>query len=162
MTFGYGGGDMPEGFSEAILSNQEAEDCLIPMGITSENVAADFNIPRQVQDEFAAKSFQKAAAAQKAGKFKDEIVPLKVKVIDPKTEKEVEVVVAAQPIETTFVAWRTWAAATGTPWPNGFHELLVGAAGAEADEVEAALHVQADLAALLPQVVAARLSENGG
>ena len=93
MTFGYGGGAMPEGFSEAILSNQEAEDCLIPMGITSENVAADFNIPRQVQDEFAAKSFQKAAAAQKAGKFKDEIVPLKVKVIDPKTEKEVEVVV---------------------------------------------------------------------
>ncbi|KAM5544401.1 hypothetical protein V8D89_002061 [Ganoderma adspersum] len=93
MTFGYGGGAMPEGFSEAILSNQEAEDCLIPMGITSENVAADFNIPRQVQDEFAAKSFQKAAAAQKAGKFKDEIVPLKVKVIDPKTEKEVEVIV---------------------------------------------------------------------
>ena len=66
MTFGYGGGAMPDGFSEAVLSNQEAEDCLIPMGITSENVAADFNIPRSVQDEFAAKSFQKAAAAQKA------------------------------------------------------------------------------------------------
>ena len=44
-------------------------------------------------DEFAAKSFQKAAAAQKAGKFKDEIVPLKVKVVDPKTEKEAEIVV---------------------------------------------------------------------
>ena len=94
MTFGYGGGAMPEGFSEAVLSNQESEDCLIPMGITSENVAADFNIPRTVQDEFAAKPFQKAAAAQKAGKFRDEIVPLKVKVVDPKTEKEVEVVVA--------------------------------------------------------------------
>ncbi|KAI1785175.1 thiolase [Ganoderma leucocontextum] len=93
MTFGYGGGAMPEGFSEAVLSSQEAEDCLIPMGITSENVAADYNIPRQVQDDFAAKSFQKAAAAQKAGKFKDEIVPLKVKVVDPKTEKEAEIVV---------------------------------------------------------------------
>lgn len=93
MTFGYGGGAMPDGFSEAVLSNQEAEDCLIPMGITSENVAADFGISRQVQDEFAAKSFQKAAAAQKAGKFKDEIVPLKVKFIDPKTEKESEIIV---------------------------------------------------------------------
>ncbi|KAI0351881.1 thiolase, partial [Trametes cingulata] len=93
MTFGYGGGAMPDGFSEAVLSNKEAEDCLLPMGITSENVAADFGVSRQVQDEFAAKSFQKAAAAQKAGKFKDEIVPLKVKWVDPKTEQEKELVV---------------------------------------------------------------------
>ncbi|OSD00140.1 thiolase [Trametes coccinea BRFM310] len=93
MTFGYGSGAMPDGFSEAVLSNKEAEDCLLPMGITSENVAADYNISRQVQDEFAAKSFQKAAAAQKAGKFKDEIVPLKVKWTDPKTEEEKEIVV---------------------------------------------------------------------
>ncbi|KAI0657930.1 acetyl-CoA acetyl transferase [Cubamyces menziesii] len=93
MTFGYGGGAMPDGFSEAVLSNQEAEDCLLPMGITSENVAADFGISREAQDAFAAKSFQKAAAAQKAGKFKDEIVPLKVKWVDPKTEQEKEIVV---------------------------------------------------------------------
>lgn len=93
MTFGFGGGAMPDGYSEAVLSNRESEDCLIPMGITSENVAADFKISRQVQDDFAAKSFQKAAAAQKAGKFKDEIVPLKVKIVDPKTEKEVEIIV---------------------------------------------------------------------
>ena len=84
---------MPDGFSEAVLANQESEDCLIPMGITSENVAADYKISRQIQDEFAAKSFQKAAAAQKSGKFKDEIVPLKVKIVDPKTEQESEVVV---------------------------------------------------------------------
>jgi hypothetical protein len=45
--------------SDTILENQEAEDCLIPMGITSENVAQDFNISQQMQDEFAAKSFQK-------------------------------------------------------------------------------------------------------
>ena len=93
MTFGYGGGAMPDGFSEAVLSNQEAEDCLLPMGVTSENVAADFGISREAQDAFAAKSFQKAAAAQKAGKFKDEIVPLKVKWVDPKTEQEKEIVV---------------------------------------------------------------------
>ncbi|KAL4066103.1 Thiolase, N-terminal domain-containing protein [Scleroderma yunnanense] len=93
MTFGWGGGSLPDGWSEAVLTNQEAEDCLIPMGTTSENVASDFGISRERQDEFAAASFQKAAAAQKAGKFKDEIVTLKVKVIDPKTGKEMEIVV---------------------------------------------------------------------
>ncbi|EIW58842.1 acetyl-CoA acetyl transferase [Trametes versicolor FP-101664 SS1] len=94
MTFGYGGGAMPDGFSDVVLSCKEAEDCLLPMGLTSENVASDYGISRAVQDAFAAKSFQKAAAAQKAGKFKDEIVPLKVKWVDPKTEEEKEVVVA--------------------------------------------------------------------
>ena len=93
MTFGYGPRAAADGFSEKVLANQESEDCLIPMGITSENVAADYGISRQVQDEFAAKSFQKAAAAQKAGKFKDEIVPIKVKWVDPKTEKELDIVV---------------------------------------------------------------------
>jgi acetyl-CoA acyltransferase 1 len=95
MTFGYGPASQPDGWSEAVLSNKEAEDCLIPMGFTSENVASDFNISREAQDRFAAQSFQKAAAAQKAGKFKAEIVPIKVKFIDPKTEKEREIVVDA-------------------------------------------------------------------
>ncbi|CAL1715704.1 unnamed protein product [Somion occarium] len=95
MTFGFGAGAQPDGFSEKVLSCQEAEDCLIPMGITSENVAKEFGISRQVQDEFSAKSFQKAAAAQKAGKFKDEIVPITVKWTDPKTEKEIELTVNA-------------------------------------------------------------------
>ncbi|EKM82267.1 hypothetical protein AGABI1DRAFT_112317 [Agaricus bisporus var. burnettii JB137-S8] len=94
MTNGFGSRAAPE-ISDSVLENQEAEDCLIPMGLTSENVAKDYNIPRQVQDEFAAKSFQKAAAAQKAGKFKDEIVPIKTTIVDPKTEKEVEIVVDA-------------------------------------------------------------------
>lgn len=95
MTFGWGGGSLPDGWSEQVLTKKEAEDCLIPMGFTSENVASDFGISRETQDKFAAQSFQKAAAAQKAGKFKDEIVPLKVKVIDPKTEKAGEIVVDA-------------------------------------------------------------------
>jgi len=95
MTHGYGPRTQPEGWSEAVLSTKEAEDCLIPMGFTSENVASDFGISREVQDKFAAQSFQKAAAAQKAGKFRDEILPIKVKIIDPKTEKEHEIVVDA-------------------------------------------------------------------
>jgi acetyl-CoA acyltransferase 1 len=95
MTFGYGPASMPDGWSETVLSNQDAEDCLLPMGITSENVATDYGITRAQQDAFAAKSFQKAAAAAKAGRFRDEIVPLKVNWVDPKTEQVKEIVVAA-------------------------------------------------------------------
>ena len=48
------------------------------MGITAENVAKEYQITRAQQDEFAALSQQKASAAQKAGKFKDEIAPVTV------------------------------------------------------------------------------------
>lgn len=50
------------------------------MGITAENVAERFGLTRQAQDEFAIASQQKAIAAQDAGKFLDEIVPVTVKV----------------------------------------------------------------------------------
>ncbi len=49
------------------------------MGLTAENVAERLNLSRDEQDEFGAKSQQKAEAAIKAGKFKSQIVPLKVK-----------------------------------------------------------------------------------
>ena len=49
------------------------------MGTTAENVAQKWQITREQQDQFAAASQQKAAAAQAAGKFKDEIVPVTVK-----------------------------------------------------------------------------------
>ena len=48
------------------------------MGVTAENVAKEFGISRQAQDEFAANSQQKAEAAQKAGRFKDEILTLEI------------------------------------------------------------------------------------
>jgi acetyl-CoA C-acetyltransferase len=49
------------------------------MGTTAENIAERHHISRADQDEFAAASQQKAEAAIKAGKFKDEIVPIRVK-----------------------------------------------------------------------------------
>jgi acetyl-CoA C-acetyltransferase len=49
------------------------------MGTTAENVAREFQITRQHQDEFAVRSQNKAEAAQKAGKFDQEIVPFTVK-----------------------------------------------------------------------------------
>lgn len=48
------------------------------MGTTAENIAKKFGISRQEQDEFALASQNKAEAAQKAGKFKDEIIPLEI------------------------------------------------------------------------------------
>lgn len=49
------------------------------MGITAENVAEKYNISRDEQDRWAAISQQRAEKAQKEGKFKDEIVPLEIK-----------------------------------------------------------------------------------
>ncbi|HGF1448966.1 TPA: acetyl-CoA C-acetyltransferase [Streptococcus suis] len=50
----------------------------IHMGITAENVAAKYGISREQQDAFAVASQEKAMAAIKAGKFKDEIVPVSI------------------------------------------------------------------------------------
>ncbi|MDO4814412.1 MAG: acetyl-CoA C-acetyltransferase [Gemella sp.] len=49
------------------------------MGITAENIAKKYTISREEADAFAASSQQKAEAAIKAGRFKDEIIPLEVK-----------------------------------------------------------------------------------
>ncbi|MCX7190100.1 MAG: acetyl-CoA C-acetyltransferase [Methylotenera sp.] len=49
------------------------------MGVTAENVAKKYGISRQEQDEFSCASQNKAEAAQKAGKFSDEIVPYTIK-----------------------------------------------------------------------------------
>ena len=48
------------------------------MGITAENVAKKWGVTRQEQDAFAAASQQKAEAAQKSGRFKDEILPITI------------------------------------------------------------------------------------
>ncbi|MCV2503646.1 MAG: acetyl-CoA C-acyltransferase, partial [Neisseriaceae bacterium] len=48
------------------------------MGVTAENVAKEYNISREDQDRFSLASQNKAEAAQKEGKFKDEIVPIEI------------------------------------------------------------------------------------
>ena len=48
-------------------------------GVTAENVASKYNVTREEQDEFALESHQRAVAAIKAGKFKDEILPVELK-----------------------------------------------------------------------------------
>ena len=49
------------------------------MGITAENVAEQYGVTREMQDEFALRSQTRAEAAQTSGRFKDEIVPVTVK-----------------------------------------------------------------------------------
>lgn len=63
------------------------------MGQTSENVAGQFNVSREAQDEFAARSYQKAEVAQKSGWFDDEIVPVTVTSKDPKAGEIRQVVI---------------------------------------------------------------------
>jgi acetyl-CoA acyltransferase len=53
-----------------------------PMGITAENVARKFGISRDEQDDFAYSSHQKAIAAQQAGYFNDEILPIETTVFE--------------------------------------------------------------------------------
>jgi len=50
----------------------------IHMGITAENIVKKYRITREEQDAFAALSQQRAEAAQKAGRFKDEIIPIEI------------------------------------------------------------------------------------
>lgn len=50
---------------------------MLRAGVTSENVAERYGISRQQQDEMAARSHKRAAAARASGRFKDEIVPVK-------------------------------------------------------------------------------------
>jgi acetyl-CoA acyltransferase len=53
-------------------------DFYLNMGLATENVARKYEVSREEQDAFALQSHRRAAAAQDAGKFEDEIVPLKV------------------------------------------------------------------------------------
>ncbi len=65
------------------------------MGLTAERVAKEWDVTRDMQDEFAYQSHQKAAAAQDAGKFKEEIVPV--------TINEVVMGADGRPQETSMV-----------------------------------------------------------
>lgn len=62
--------------SASLEAMEKYPSAYTPMGITAENVAKRFEISRADQDAFALKSQQKAAAAQKANRFADEIVPV--------------------------------------------------------------------------------------
>ncbi|HJN76817.1 MAG TPA: thiolase family protein [Myxococcota bacterium] len=71
------GGDRPTPNPRLMATNPEIYTA---MGITSENVAKQFEVDRATQDSFAVRSHQKAAAAIEAGRFTDEIIPVQTRV----------------------------------------------------------------------------------
>jgi len=95
MTNGGAPGDPsslpPMNLSE-IFSDPMAASALTPMGETSENVAMRYGITREQQDSMAVESHRRALAAQKAGLFNDEIVPVTT-IFEDKDGNEKEITV---------------------------------------------------------------------
>jgi acetyl-CoA C-acetyltransferase len=85
ITFQGGGGGGKELRIEELYP-----DYWMPMIDTADIVAERYNISREYQDQFSLESQRRMAAAQQAGKFKDEIVPMatKMKVVDKQTKEE--------------------------------------------------------------------------
>lgn len=82
----------PESIYEEVFDNETARNCMVSMGMTSENVIDKYGLKREDLDRFAVESFKKAEAALKKGNFKNEIVAVKTKVKDKDgNEKEVTV-----------------------------------------------------------------------
>ncbi|KAL2443562.1 3-ketoacyl-CoA thiolase, peroxisomal [Exophiala dermatitidis] len=81
MTKNYGSKAIPTALWEDLKNSpvENARDCIMPMGLTSENVAKRYGVNREDQDAFAAESHKRASKAQKSGLFDSEIVPVKVR-----------------------------------------------------------------------------------
>lgn len=100
----------------------------ISMGETAENVATQYQVSRQAQEEFAVQSQRKAAAAREAGRLSDEIVPIKTKkgVVDtdgtirPETTAE-----ALAGLKPAFDANGSVTAGTSSPLTDGASAVLV-------------------------------------
>lgn len=76
--------------SPLVFDHPVAQKCLMPMGITSENVAEKYKVTREKQDQLAFESHQKAARAQKEGWLQKEITPYKTMIKDKDgNEKEI-------------------------------------------------------------------------
>lgn len=92
MTRNYGSRAIPTELWPELRESpvKEAKDCIMSMGITSENVAERYGVSRADQDAFAAQSQLRAAAAQAAGRFDEEIVPVTTRWIEPETPENVK------------------------------------------------------------------------
>lgn len=91
-NFSMMGGVDAEKLSDKVFDHDQAQKCLIPMGITSENVAAKYGITREQQDKMAYESHMKAAHANKMGWSQAEITPYKT-IVKSKDGEESEVLV---------------------------------------------------------------------
>lgn len=90
MTRNYGSRAIPTELWPEMKDSpvKDAKDCIMSMGITSENVASRYGVSRADQDAFAAQSQLRAAAAQAAGRFDEEIVPVTTRWIEPEVPEQ--------------------------------------------------------------------------
>ncbi|KAI2617873.1 thiolase [Hypoxylon sp. NC1633] len=100
MTRNYGSRAIPVDVWPALKGSPfpDARDCLMPMGLTSENVAERYGVAREAQDAFAVESHRRAARARAEGWFDAEIVPVSTRFQEldkqgNKVGKEMQVVV---------------------------------------------------------------------
>jgi len=103
MTKQYGKGGEGFEYNPRIAEHQMAQDVLMPMGITSENVAERFGVTRKDQDDFSLLSQQKAAKAQKEGLFDAEIVAVTTTVLDKDGEEKTITVSKDEGIRPTTI-----------------------------------------------------------
>lgn len=101
----------------------------IPMGMTAENVAREYNISREAQDAFALRSHQRALAAMDQGIFKREIVPVTLpngRVIDtddgPRRETSLEKLASLEPV---FVKGGSVTAGNSSPLNDGASAVVL-------------------------------------
>ena len=113
--------------------NETYPQAYCSMGITAENLAKEYKVRRQEQDEFAFQSHQKAAAAWKAGKFDREVVRFETKGLDGKlvTLQQDECIRAETTVaklgelKPAFLADGTVTAGNSSPITDGAAFLLV-------------------------------------
>jgi len=113
--------------------NETYPQAYCSMGITAENLAKEYKVSRQEQDEFAFQSHQKAAAAWKAGKFDREVVRFETKGLDGKlvTLQQDECIRAETTVaklgelKPAFLADGTVTAGNSSPITDGAAFLLV-------------------------------------
>ena len=88
LSFPGGGGGGSDNFDKNLVAQYPA--IFMPMIDTADIVAERYKVSREVQDEYSLESQRRMAAAQQAGKFKDEIVPMatKMKVVNKETKEE--------------------------------------------------------------------------
>jgi acetyl-CoA acyltransferase 1 len=98
MTRNYGSRAIPTELWHELKDSpvKEARDCIMSMGITSENVAARYSVSRADQDAFAAESHRRAAKARSSGLFDAETVPVTTRWIEPENPEDVQTVTVTQ------------------------------------------------------------------
>ncbi|KAG9503388.1 hypothetical protein J7337_006233 [Fusarium musae] len=97
MSKNYQSRGIPQDVGPTLRNTKDkaAADCLMPMGITSENVAKRYGVDRKMQDDYALLSHTRANDALAAGRFEEEIVPIEYTAYNSETGETSQVRVAA-------------------------------------------------------------------